>query len=47
MLNDKKEKIKQEMAEVLNRHRIEYDVSNDREFNIFVERILVENANDP
>ena len=35
------------MIEVLNRHRLKYNISDDRDFNSLIERILVSNSNDP
>ena len=47
LLESKKSEIAKDIIKVLNRHGLKYDVSDDRDFNSLIKRILVTNSNDP
>ena len=47
LLNDKKEVIKSDIAEVFKRHRLNFDINDDKDLNNLIDRLLVANSNDP
>ena len=47
MFESSKFEIYKDIEQVIKRHALNYDISNDKDLNRFVERILVANMDDP